>query len=90
MLYIYMYEVVNALMLLYSPVTQWCRAFPSMCICLVLVVAGEAHILVLAREYYGLAVDSSESLGCDGRAVCADRGTNGHEKARSNCQSKDG
>jgi hypothetical protein len=40
-----------------------------------------AQVLVLARQDHGPAVDPVEGLGGNGGAVCADRGTNGHEEA---------
>jgi len=53
---------------------------------LVLRVARAAETWVLALQDDGRSVDSAESLGGNGRAVCSDCGTDGHEEATNDCQ----
>ena len=61
-------------------------SFPSRAANLVLLGAGSLHALVLSRQNGGAAVDAAERLGDDGRAVCADRGADGHEEATEICK----
>lgn len=61
-------------------------SFPSRAASLVLLSTGSLQALVLSRQNGGAAVDAAERLGDDGRAVCADRGADGHEEARVMCK----